>query len=283
MKPLLVGCLIAIAIAGAACDDGSGNDGPGSGPTPAIGSASPGKSTVSTLPSGQATAERAIVETATAVNAAPAATYAPPTPEPTADQNASDAGVPAEDVYLGSEAPPPAITDGREVSVARLRSAMLTADQLGEGYVSVTAEYIPNFRLIEASPAPELTRAVVLAGARVNGYRAAFDHVAPGGVEGATLGLELYANPTGASIAVKRAAELAGSADAIPLPAPEIGEQASLFRIPYTTGVGYLAVFHRGSIMAMVLLTYRTDTADGGAAAVALLGQLDVSLVETPR
>ncbi len=186
---------------------------------------------------------------------------APPAPTPalTADANAVDAGVPAEQVHLGSGSPPALPPEDKE-ALARMDRAMLTAADLGAGYVQTRREFRPNFRLLEEAADPAALRELILASARVDGLQVQFDHPEPGGPQQLNAFTDLFANPTGAAIAVKRAAEFVDAQGAEPLAAPAgLGEQAAVSRFTFTQGVGYQVAFRRGRLTAGVLLLYLDD------------------------
>jgi hypothetical protein len=194
----------------------------------------------------------------TAAPTVPAA-LASPTAEPTVDPSAEDAGVPPSEIYLGSGQPPD-LSAGDIALLDRLQAAVPQADDLGAEYVQTRGGPLPNYRLLDMAADRDAMRQLLLATARENGYRAQFDHLPQGGPEQVQITLDLFANPTGASIAVRRAGEFVAATTAErSAPEVELGAETAFLRYTFSAGVGYEVVVRRGRIVGRVLVTYRAD------------------------
>jgi hypothetical protein len=172
---------------------------------------------------------------------------------------ARSAGVARGRIHLGSEGV--GLTPIDVEFLTRMRDAVLGED-MGRAYTRTFAQPVPNFRLLEASTQPARMRRALLASARVGGYYAQFDHARRGGPIQVSVLSDLFVNPTGASIALRRAHELTGADHAdVVRRSLDLGEQATLARLSLSGGETYQVAFRRGRVMGRVLVTYPTTPA----------------------
>ena len=183
------------------------------------------------------------------------------------DPDAKTAGVSRTLIPMGAALPDTFTASNIEL-LEVLRGAAIGAIDLGSRYKVVTSEFVPNFRLLETSSSRSVRRDVILASARLDGYGVAFDHPGRREPHELRISVDLFANPTGASIAVRRSASfVSGTVTDRRLPPTTLGEEGSVLRFRFDRGGAVLIAFRRGRIVGGVLVTYLSPR---GARAVAV-------------
>lgn len=226
------------------------------------------KTGTSTVP--LATASPSVVTPETAVTGTPEATSvrhaaAPPsvvaegtavaaTPESTSQA----APAPTRDVPLGSEPPPFSPED--LAAMNKIEEASPTEEDVPQGFVSVRAEFRPNYVILERLGDPEAGRQLILETGRLNGYFVQFDGVQANALQ--IVGyIDLFVDAQGASVALRRAPEFQNVTDYQARDAPLLGDESAAFHFvfPQQGAEGYELAARVGRVVLTVSVYYRTN------------------------